>query len=436
MSSKSVFGKLLGGPWPLYARVLIGAVLGIALGEAFGSRPVAFGVGTPALGAAGMLVIRVLKALATPLIFFAVIDALLRSSISGRKGIRLVVLSCVNAIVAIGLGLGVAHILDSGTGAFAGVLSDVSSALDPVIADTPSDPGAGLTASIPENLVDPFRNNSVVTVVVLALLVGLALKSARKYGGEEEKAGVAVVAAGIHGAFRACTRLLGWVIETVPFAVACVIAHVVGKHGFSALGSLGTFLGTILLGLSLHVFVYYGFLLRVVGGASLRKFWKGAADAVITAMSCGSSLATLPVTLRCLKTMKVSTSSARLAACVGTNLNHDGIILYEAAATIFVAQALGTDLSLGAELGVAAAAVMAGIGIAGVPEAGLITLPLVLAAGGIPASVAPLVVPLLLPVDWLIGRLRAATNVASDMTVATLLDRLSPDDGAEASPRE
>jgi DAACS family dicarboxylate/amino acid:cation (Na+ or H+) symporter len=85
------------------------------------------------------------------------------------------------------------------------------------------------------------------------------------------------------------------------------------------------------------------------------------------------------------------------------------------------------DLSVGAELGVALAAVLAGIGIAGVPEAGLITLPLVFAAAGIPAAIAPVVVPLVLPVDWVIGRFRAATNVASDMTVAVLLDRFVPD---------
>jgi DAACS family dicarboxylate/amino acid:cation (Na+ or H+) symporter len=107
-------------------------------------------------------------------------------------------------------------------------------------------------------------------------------------------------------------------------------------------------------------------------------------------------------------------------------LNHDGIILYEASATLFVAHALGMDLSLGAQLSVAVAAVLAGIGIAGVPEAGLITLPLVFAAGGLPASVAPIVIPLVLPVDWVIGRFRAATNVASDMTVAMLLDRIFP----------
>jgi DAACS family dicarboxylate/amino acid:cation (Na+ or H+) symporter len=119
----------------------------------------------------------------------------------------------------------------------------------------------------------------------------------------------------------------------------------------------------------------------------------------------------------------VSQSSARLAACVGTNLNHDGIILYEASAAVFVSQAFGFHLGLGQQFAVAAASVMAGIGIAGVPEAGLITLPLVLSAAGLPDVVAATALPLILPVDWIIGRCRAATNVISDMTVATLLDR-------------
>jgi DAACS family dicarboxylate/amino acid:cation (Na+ or H+) symporter len=106
-------------------------------------------------------------------------------------------------------------------------------------------------------------------------------------------------------------------------------------------------------------------------------------------------------------------------------LNHDGIILYEAAAVIFIAQAFGYHLSAGQQLTVALASVMAGIGIAGVPEAGLITLPLVLTAAGLPDAIVLTVIPLILPVDWILGRLRAMTNVISDMTVATLLDRFS-----------
>jgi len=411
-------------PWPLYVRVLAGVAAGVLVGEACGTRPVISGVGTEALGVLGLLVIRVLKALATPLIFFAVLDALLRTRVPRAKGIALLAISTVNALVAVGIGLGLAHLLHSGTGAFARVLAGAERSPGPARS------GGGLKALasiVPESIVEPFRSNSVIAVVMLALLVGLALRRTRERGSEDERRGIAVLSAGIHAALRACTRLLEWVIETLPFAVAGVIASLVGKDGLSVFTSLGAFLGTVILGLALHVIVYYALLLRVVGKVSPWRFWRGGADAVVTALSCGSSLATLPVTLRCLEEMRVSTSSARLAACVGTNLNHDGIILYEAAATLFVAQALGMHLSLGSQLGVAVAAVMAGIGIAGVPEAGLITMPLVFAAGGIPASIAPIVVPLILPVDWLLGRCRAATNVVSDMTVATLLERVAPD---------
>jgi Na+/H+-dicarboxylate symporter len=119
--------------------------------------------------------------------------------------------------------------------------------------------------------------------------------------------------------------------------------------------------------------------------------------------------------------MQVSSESARLAAVVGTNLNHDGIILYEAAAAVFVAQLYGVDATLAQQVKIVGLAIVAAVGIAGVPEAGLMTLSLVLGRAGLPLAA----VPLLLPVDWLLGRLRATANVTSDMLVATLLDKLS-----------
>ena len=168
-------------------------------------------------------------------------------------------------------------------------------------------------------------------------------------------------------------------------------------------------------------------------------FFAAAKAPILTALSCGSSLATLPITLRTLhEDLRVSASSARLAACVGTNLNHDGIILYEASAAIFLAQAFGLDLGFLQQITIAFASALAGIGIAGIPEAGLITLPLVLGAVGLPTDLVAQIVPLVLPVDWIIGRCRAATNVISDMVVATLLDKLAPsaDDGDEDDGEE
>jgi Na+/H+-dicarboxylate symporter len=147
-------------------------------------------------------------------------------------------------------------------------------------------------------------------------------------------------------------------------------------------------------------------------------------DAIMTAISCNSSLATVPVTLRCLDRMGVSPQSARLAACVGTNLNNDGVTLYEAMAALFLAQALGYELSMGHQLLIVLASIMAGVGVAGIPEAGLIVLPLVLSAAGLPNQVIAAAIPLIMSVDWILARVRSGVNVMSDMLVAILLHEL------------
>jgi DAACS family dicarboxylate/amino acid:cation (Na+ or H+) symporter len=139
-------------------------------------------------------------------------------------------------------------------------------------------------------------------------------------------------------------------------------------------------------------------------------------------MSTNSSLATVPITLQCLKRMGVGDNSAKLAVCAGTNLNNDGVTLYEAMTALFLAQAIGLDLDAGQQIVIVFAALMAGIGIAGVPEAGLIVLPLVLGAAGLPETVVAAAIPLIAPVDWILARLRSAVNVLSDMLVALLLD--------------
>ncbi len=215
-------------------------------------------------------------------------------------------------------------------------------------------------------------------------------------------------------------RLVGVVVRVVPLAAFGVMAKVVGTSGLDLFPLLGIFVLLVALGMALQVFVWYGLLLRWVARRAPGRFFRMAGDALGTALAAGSSLATLPVTLRTLEEgMGVSSESARLAAVVGTNLNHDGIVLYEAAATLFVAQLYGVVLPLAQQIKIVGLAVVAAVGIAGVPEAGLVTLSLVIGGVGLPLAA----VPLLLPVDWVLGRLRATVNVASDMVVATLLGR-------------
>jgi DAACS family dicarboxylate/amino acid:cation (Na+ or H+) symporter len=135
---------------------------------------------------------------------------------------------------------------------------------------------------------------------------------------------------------------------------------------------------------------------------------------LVYAFGTNSSLATLPVTLNALDELQVPKSASRLGACIGTNFNNDGIILYEAMAVLFVAQALNIDLSLGEQIFAACISLAAAIGVAGVPEAGVVSLSLVLSAVGLPLEI----LPILLTVDWIVARMRSVTNVMSDVTVS------------------
>lgn len=422
---------------PLVYRILAGALLGMLVGVLFGKTQMST---LKALGAASKMFIDLLKALATPMIFFAVLDALIRTHITGKKGLKLVCISLVNAVVAIAIGLGLANLLHFGD-AWRGRIGELTAAveqsmngkLDKVGKPTVSlDFIKQLESYIPKNFIDAFQGNNIITVVLIALIAGAAMRRLRAAATPQTERGVGIVEDGVQALLHLFAVMLGWIVEIIPFAIFGVVAMVVGEKGLGIFSILGAFLGTILLGLAIHSVLYYSLLLAVVGRVSPLAFFRGAYEAIVTALSCGSSLATLPVTLRCLKEkLKISDANARLAACVGTNLNHTGIILYEAAATIFIAQALGRDLSLAQQVTVALASVLAGMGIAGVPEAGFITLQLVLNAGGIEPDIANSILPLLLSVDWIIGRGRAATNVISDMTVATLLERLDPEPAME-----
>ena len=420
-------------PWgrlPLSIRVVIGVVLGCVLGVAFGREPWLGGYGNEDLGALGMLVIRLLKALATPLILVAVLDSFLTTRITGRTGWRFLGICLVNIAIAMTIGLTILNAFEPGL-SWRGRLDDISShlAAPESMTGKPAAPPPGATLDplknisgyVPESVVKPLLENSVISLVLLAILAGAALRRVKDRGTAPE--GMATIEHSVGALFQVLTTMLLWVAEIVPFAVFAIVAQVVGRAGLEVFGILWLFLVTMLAGLLIHCLVYYPLAAWIVGRKSPREYIGKGADAILTGVSCNSSLATVPVTLRCLREMRVSDASARMSACIGTNLNNDGIVLYEAMATIFLCQAFGYDLSIGNQVTIVLASIMAGIGIAGIPEAGLIVLPLVLAAAGLPEATVAAAIPLIVPVDWIIARVRSGVNVLSDMLVAILLDR-------------
>ncbi len=436
--------------FPLYQRVLIGVAVGALFGVMFRARPILLGIGTKELGELGMLVIRLLKVLAVPLVLFAILDAFARTRISARRGGKLLLICLMNVLVAFTIGLTLMNTLRPGvlwrgrleqiSGTVQGVATPLAKGLSTVAKDV--EPTLSLLKNfagyVPKSVVDPFLNNNLITVVLAGVLAGAALRRVKDQQAAAGQTSVLAIERGIEAIYQILVQMLTWVVQAIPFAVFGVVAEVVGRSGLGVFNALWVFLGVILFGLAIHSLIYYPMMAWLVGGKSPRVLLGQGADAILTALSTNSSLATIPVTLRCLTAnMGVSEESARLSTCVGTNLNHDGITLYEAMVALFLAQACGFDLSLGQQIAVVVASLMAGVGVAGIPEAGLVVLPLVLGAAGLPESFIAAAIPLVLSVDWLIARARSCVNVISDMQVAILLDRgvtRSSTTSKEASP--
>lgn len=427
---------------PLSLRVAAGVAVGLGLGVAFGAGPIALGVRNEDLGRLGLAVVRLLKALAVPLVFLAIVEAFVKTDIRAKSGLRLVIVCLVNVSVAFAIALTLMNVLRPGE-LFRGQIEAISTLVRPE--GGPPKPPEGVTldplrnlaAYVPESLVEPFLKGNIISIVLAGLLAGGALRAVgarqRALGPEGDVAGIEAVERFVSGAYQVLLVMLDWAVQAVPFAVCGLVAQAVGKAGLGVFRPLMAFFGTVLLGFALHAFGYYPALAWLVGRKPPRVYLGRGADAIWTGLSTNSSLATVPVTLRCLtQGMGVRPSSARLAACVGTNLNNDGITLYEAATALFLAQASGVALGLREQATVVFASLMAGIGVAGVPEAGLVVLPLVLTAAGLPEATVAVAIPLVMPVDWVLARLRSGVNVMSDLVVAVVLDRFEgPEAGGE-----
>jgi Na+/H+-dicarboxylate symporter len=399
---------------PLYVQIAIALILGAILG-------ILLGAGQPSPDNATLinhlaipcnLILKALRALATPLILLAVLHSFLTASIPGRSGRRLAILLLTNTLVAILIGLLVANVLRPGTW----------NHLDaPVGTDAPTktlDPWGLLQDSVPASILQPLVDNNVIQLIFVALAFGIVLRALKAEQVAENKIDYLAIEQAIATLFEAVIRILHWVIALVPLAVFGIVAKTVALQGFTPFKALGAFILAVLVALVLQGCYY---LSRVYFGSwvSPKSFLLGGSDALLTAFSTASSTATMPLTFEGLiHKVGLRESSASLGALVGSNFNNDGTALYEAMSALFVAQVLGLNLSIPQQLIVVLTSIVASVGAAGIPEAGLVTMTLVFTAVGLPTQY----IALLITVDWFLDRCRTAINVMGDMTVSCLLD--------------
>lgn len=384
---------------PLYMRIVIALVLGLLAGLVLGSD-------AAVLAVPGKLVLRLLGALAPALILAAIVHTFMTTQLGGPLAARLPKLLLLNTLVAITVGLTVANIIQPGQGA----------GLSP---PTPHDettksanPLALFLENVPKSLLGPLGDDGkVIGVIFIAVAFGMALR-------KERERPLATVGHLVELFLESLIKILHWIIAVVPLAVFGIVASIVGTEGFAPFKALGIFVASVLLALAIQAGYY---LLRIRVGSWVRptELLRGGRDALVMAFSTASSTATMPVTYAALKDrVGLREQSASMGALVGANFNNDGTALYEAMAALFIAQMIGMDLSFQQQLMVVLTSIIASVGAAGIPEAGLVTMTMVFTAVGLPVEY----IPVLLTVDWFLDRCRTAINVMGDMNVSCLLD--------------
>ena len=352
------------------------------------------------------LILRLLGALAPPLILAAIVHTLMTTQLGGAMVGRLIRLLLLNTLVAITVGLTVANVIQPGENA---------GLAPPAVHAESAHAGNPLTTfldNVPKSLLGPLADDGkVIGVIFIAVAFGMVLR-------KERQRPIPTVEHLVELFLESLIKILHWIIALVPLAVFGIVASIIGTQGFSPFKALGIFVLSVLLALTIQA-IYYLLRIRFGSWVSPLGLLRGGRDALVMAFSTASSTVTMPVTYTALRErIGLREKSASLGALVGANFNNDGTALYEAMAALFIAQMIGMDLNLQQQLLIVLTSVIASIGAAGIPEAGLVTMTMVFSAVGLPVQY----IPILLTVDWFLDRCRTAINVMGDMNVSCLLD--------------
>lgn len=390
---------------PLIYKLGVALVLGVAVGLSVG-EPAA------ALQPLGDLFLRLLKMLVVPLVLFTIIGGV--SSVSpsqlGRIGGKVFVYYVLTSLVAISLGLAVASLVHPGAGLTMPGGGGEQPEQAPSLVDT-------LLGIVPTNPLAAMAEGDVLAVIFVALIVGIALSVLRGSDDERLNEFGRLLARANEALVQVVFLIVRGVLEYAPVGVFALIAAVLAKTGASALLPLLKLTGVVYGGVALMIVVYAGLL--AVGRVSVRKFFGAAREPMLTAFVTRSSSGTLPVSSRAAERLGVRDSVYSFTLPLGATINMDGTAIYVGAATMFVADVAGVHLSVGQILGVVAVGVLASIGTAGVPSAGLIMLSMTISQAGLPFAPVALVAG----VDSLLDMARTMCNVTGDLVGTRIVAR-------------
>ncbi len=375
----------------------------------------------------GTIFINFLKLIAVPLILFSLISGIANlkdvSKLS-RMGLKTIALYLTTTVIAVSFGLILVNIINPGDSfpkkeqqlLEERYGSDVSKKQQDAVDLQSDSPLQFLIDIVPDNLVSAMsENSSMLQVIFFSLFFGISIILLPEKTTE-------IVTSFFVGMNTVILKMIDLIMEFAPIGVFSLLgAIIVELKGDSALfTSLGLYAFTVVLGLTLMIFVIYPLFLRFFAKISFRDFYKGIAPAQMLAFSTSSSAATLPVTMECVENnLKVSHEVSSFVLPIGATVNMDGTSLYQAVAAVFIATAFGIDLTFGQQLTIVLTATLASIGSAAVPGAGMVMLVIVLASIGVPTEG----IALIFAVDRPLDMVRTMVNVTGDTVIAVIIQK-------------
>ena len=410
----------------LHWKIIIGLVLGLLFGVIAATQGWG-GFVTNWISPFGKIFINLLKLIAVPLVLSSLITGV--ASLSDLKklsriGGRTISIYIATTAIAVTIGLFSVNILQPG--------STVPDEMKAKLQETYQSSVSGrveaaegvkersalqpIVDMVPSNFFNSASNNrNMLQVVFVAIIIGIALIQISKQKAKP-------VLDFFEGINELVIKLVDNIMLLAPYGVFALIADTITSiagnninNVLELLGALGFYMLAVIIGLTFQTLITYTMVLKMFSKMSLKKFYRGLAPAQVLAFSTSSSGATLPVTMeRCEEELGVSEEVSSFVLPLGATINMDGTALYQAVAAVFIAQTLGMDLAIGAQLTIVLTAVLASIGTAAVPGAGVIMLVIILEAISVPSAG----IALILGVDRILDMLRTVTNVTGDASVA------------------
>lgn len=372
----------------------------------------------------GDLFLRLLKMITIPLIVTSLVTGVSGLGDPARFGSmfsRTILYYVVTSILAITTGLIVVNIVQPGIGA------ELPGGGEAMYGQSDSLSGVflGLIDNlIPTNPLNALAGGDFLSIISFSILLGIFIIYT---GGESAR----IMSGFFKAAFDVMMKMTMAIIALAPIGVLAFMVFATATQGLEIFKTLAWYMLAVFLALMVHATVVLPLLVKFVGRRSPLEFARAMSPALMTAFSTASSNATLPLTLTSVEERAgVSNRVSSFVLPLGATVNMDGTALYEAVAVLFIAQATGLEMTLGTQITVALTALMASVGAAGIPHAGLVMMAIVLQAVGLPLEAQGIIIA----VDRVLDMCRTSVNVWSDSCGCAVLDRFEGNGRSHATP--